>query len=173
MLKIGESSNFEDGDILGAFNRRRIGIVYADHIGDVGNAGGGKLVHRIYDSIPRRLRNAIYQYEFRRVSTNFVKRINLLTDEEEIIGKTPNAKGETMNVPVFLKMRLNHERHAIFGSPGEEVWYGGKTNTDETSVNNLWSIIEEHSSHRRKDYELWPVGNLDCRHHLQIKVDNI
>jgi len=172
MLKIGEGSNYEDGDVLHAFNRRRIGLVHAEHIGNITKAGGGKLVHRTYDSIARRLQNATYQYEFKRVSTNFVKRTNLWTGESKIIGKKVDEDGNAMDVPLFVKRRLNHKRHRIFGSPGKEIWFGGKSKLDATTVDSLWDQIEEHTPNLRKDHELWPVGNLDCKNHLQIKIDD-
>lgn len=172
MLKIGEGSNYEDGDILQSFNRRRIGLVHAEHIGHITKAGGGKLVHRSYDTIARRLREKIYQYEFKRVSTNFIKRTNLWTGESKIIGKKVDEDGDAMDVPLFISRRLKHDKHVIFGSPGKEVWYGGKRKIDSDNVDVLWDQIQEHTPYLRKDHELWPVGNIDCKNHLNIKVDD-
>lgn len=84
------------------------------------------------------------------------------------------TNGEAIHVPEFVDRRKKHERHALFGVPGFELWYGGRTDHSPTAMSVAWNAIETKTPRRRSEPEfaLWPLGRLDARHHLPIRTDD-
>ena len=206
-LKIGDSSGYEDGDIVEAFNRRRIRCVHAEHIchvKDAGTTNGGLRS----DGLAREFREACCQYRFERVSKREVQRVEIRTGDvqrfssldwvaegvlvphgvdfdslprrfneklgryERLYCSCENDAGEYIDVEEYLAHQLRHPQHAIFGAPGREVWYGGRTDTSNGRLDIVWRAIEAQSEHREADYTLWPIGREEAKHCLFISVDD-
>lgn len=175
-IKVGDQGvsdlQYRDGDIIAAFSDRRIGLVHASHLCDCRVFGFNSAGLRDRNTLAEKMLLRTRKYVFQRVSKTEVKRINLLTLEEDVFSSTPNANGEHMHVELFIARRKANARHSIFGAEGAEIWYGGKTTQDATTVDDIWSDIEQHSADRRVDHTLWPAGYQDIREHLIVRTDD-
>ena len=173
MLKIGNGSHYEDGDILCAFNDRRIQLVHAEHICHVKRAGtqnGSRL--RPNDSLARMFLERTRQYRFERFSRAEVKRVTIATGEEATFGPTANASGQYIHVQEHVDRMLRHPGHAVFGEPGRETWYGGRTVATVDVADAIWSEIEKRTGYGRADCKHWPAGPQELKSHLFLCVDD-
>ncbi len=115
VLKIGSrgtnlNRDYQDGDIMCAFNARRIRCVHAQHICHRKNAGGGVGVHRDNNHVARDWFELTRQYRFERVSRTEIHRVTLATLDEEIItGPEFNVSiaGGPSEFVAFLDLELN------------------------------------------------------------------
>lgn len=174
-LKVGAGAHYLDGDILCAFNSRRIRCTHAQHICHVKNAGGGKGVLRDNAHVARDYFEHTAQYRFERVSRTEIKTITLATLDEAIIDGTRkmiNGKMQHMDVPLYVALRLAYDGHRIFGSSGAEIWYGGNTDVSDAKLDLVWNAIETKTAFREVDFPLWPAGSKDLISHLFVTVDD-
>lgn len=83
------------------------------------------------------------------------------------------ASGGEMALDEFIRRRLKHTRHAIYGTPSNEIWYGGRTDYSQSAVDQVWDEIETHSPRQRTErvHTLWPFGRLDIRHMLAVRME--
>ena len=169
-LKIGAGSNYEDGDILCAFNNCRIRCAHAQHICklDGFNSNG----FRVPDCLADIFQQRTYQFKFERVSAKEIRRITLATMDEEILNDKLNAKGEAIDVPLYITYAIKHNKHRIFGTTGHEYWYGGNVNYSNDILTDIWHEIESKTSFREVDYPLWPAGKEDLKQHFGIRVND-
>ena len=166
ILKVGtvapDQKHYQDGDIVTAMSDVQIEYCHAEMICHVDKAGVNSVGLRDVDSLLHRYMAKTSRHKFIRLNSNEVKRINLLTNEEDIIG-------ETMDVAQFLRRRLKHGRHKIFGSEqGQEIWYGGNAPRDRDHSDVLWSEIEGHSDNLKADCCNWPFTPIEKRHFLPV-----
>ena len=162
-LKIGGTATYEDGDIVDAFNRRRIRHVHAQHICHVKH--GRSELSEVYRAKTR-------QFLFQRVSKLEVVRTNLLTLAGEILSDKPNAYGEYIDVPLFIARRLKHPRHGIFGPPGVERWYGGTTTATHAILDDVWAEIESRTENREQDFSRMDLSDEILREFLVLPTDD-
>ncbi len=172
VLKIGSDGGYEDGDVVDAFNGRRICWAHAEMICGIQAAGANEEGLRPLGSLAQVFREKVCRYRFERIGETKVRRVEIATGQEETFGPTPNARGEAIDVPSFLQRRLTSPRHAIFGAPGKEVWYGGRTVRRDAGLDELWQVIEARTTTRQADCTLWPAGRWDLRGHLFVGVDD-
>lgn len=161
-----DNTDYKDGDILCAFNDKRIKIVHAEHVCHYKRAGRnneGLIIpgHTCQDWFEN-----THQYKFERVSKTQVKRTNLFTKQIEIFGKPE------IDVELFIHRRRLKENHRIFGHGQREIWYGGKINLDEANIDKVWESITNKTGFLVADYNLWPMGRLDIKHHLAVRTQN-
>lgn len=169
---IGPDPAYQDGDILCAFNRRRTRHVHAEHLCHprlAQRASNGRIP---LDHVSRAWFEATHQYRFTRVSPTTVVRENLWTHEVDVIGATPNERGEYMDVGLYVRRRQQAAGFGLFGPEGAEIWYGGNTRADTPALDAAWSAIEQHTSLREADFPDWPIGAQELRSHLVIRVDD-
>lgn len=143
---------YQDGDIVCAFNDRRILCCHAEmhcHPRKAPRNGSGLI---LVGSLAHRWYERTAQYRFERVSATEVRRTVIATGESEIIGRTPNRNGEAMHVRAFVQRRKARPNHRLFGEDGAEVWYGGTTDVSMPAVAAVWDEIEQHSPLRRADH---------------------
>lgn len=178
-LKVGSVSvdprSYQDGDILCAFNRRHIRCVHAQHICHVKNAGGGRGAHRNPAHVAKDFFEHTHQYRFDRVSRTEIRRVTLADLTEVLIDGTPrriDGKMQHMDVERYIQHRLEHDRHKIFGAPGFEVWYGGRTDVSHAKLDLVWAAIEAKTPELEANYPRWPAGEQDLRSHLFVAVDD-
>lgn len=173
LLKIGDGSGFEDGDVLCAFNRRRTRCVHAQHICHVKSVGFNRDGCRPVDSLPFAFMERTHQFKFERVNSTQVVRTNLTTFSQDVLGPVANSEGERINVPEFIARRLQHANHAVFGTQGNEIWFGGNKDFSNPKLDLVWDAIQTRSAKRESDpeFQFWPMGRLDIRTHLAIRVD--
>ena len=100
-------------------------------------------------------------YKFERVNSNDVVRTNLITAEQTTLNTEPNVDGEYINVFQFLSRRLKSARHKIFGSSGNEIWYG-KSRSD-VDLDSIWNDIETHTGKLKDNHNSWNFTDLEKR----------
>jgi hypothetical protein len=175
LLKIGTDApdpRYQDGDIVCAFNRRRCRHLHANvlcHPRQAPRQSNGRIAA---DHISRAYLEAVHQYRFQRVSPTTVVRTNLWTGDTDVIGPTPNTQGEAMDVDAYVRRRQLAQGFGLFGAEGAEIWYGGRQRSDTTTLDAVWSAIEQHTPHREIDYADWPLGTEELKHFLAIRTDD-
>ena len=242
LLKIDDGSNYRDGDVIAAFNRRQIRRDHAErfcHVRDVAKTAEGL---RPINSLPRWFREYTHQYRTERVGKYYAERVEIATGiRTEVTGpeyniavgvhpqvlvtfpeigshrmfrKVPDSwvavlveadrhgvaeliianrrvTGLMLNgvetpvvrewngvdcadIPLFVERRLKHEKHAIFGLAGKEIWYGGRIDTSHERLDLVWSKISELTGRLESEpeFQLWPMQRLDLMHHLALPVDD-
>lgn len=172
LIKVGAGANFEDGDILCAFNRRRIRCCHAQHICHVRVAprNGGGLIRT--DAVARDWFEATHEYRFERVSPNELDRVTIATGERERLSDKPNAKGQAIDVRLFIVRRKRRPDNYLFGEDGAEIWYGGRIDVSHAKLDLVWQAIEAKSPHREndEDFQVWPAGIQELKSHLFVPV---
>jgi hypothetical protein len=174
-LKIGAGANYTDGDILCAFNSRRIRCVHAQHICHVKQAGGGIGGLRDNAHVARDWFEHTHQYRFERVSKTEIKRVTLASLKEVLLDDTPkliDGKMQHMEVEQYVNRRMFHNGHKMFGTKGAEVWYGGRTDVSDVKLSLVWNAIGTKTAFREVDFPFWPVGSQDLISHLFVTVDD-
>jgi len=169
VLKVGAGATYQDGDIVVALNRRRIRCVHAQHICHPVLAGFTRDGLRP-DGLAKQFRERTAEYRFTRVSHTEVQRLNLRTSVTDTLGRNPNARGEAIAVARFIARRVAHPRHCVFGTPGAEQWYGGRSFLTHPDLDVVWSDIETLSAFRESDHALWPVTRTERAHCLCVAV---
>jgi len=170
ILKIGTTGvdpDYQDGDILAAFNVQSIKRCHAEMICHYRNAGFTKDGLRPNTSLYKVWAEAVSQYRFERTGRQTFKRILIATETE-----VPLTGSEQMDVELFIKRRLLHPKHRICGTLGREVWYGGKETITPAALNTAWAAIETTTPLREVNHRLWPLGTQDKRSHLALAVDD-
>ena len=162
----------KDGDIICAFNNRRIKHVHAEMVCHKDKIGFNRDGLRDKDTLLEHYLKNTYQYKFQRINRTQIKRITLSDMSEEIIGPRPNAKGEAIDVPEFVKRRIRHGKHLIFGSPGSEFWYGGRTIATNSQLDKVWTEIELKTPLREINHRLWPLTSGEKRGWFSITTDD-
>lgn len=176
LIKIGShgsglDEHYRDGDIVCAFSQRRIRSTHAQHICDHRKFGfNGDGLRPV--SIAEKYLDATRKYKFVRVSKYEVVRYELGTLFEETFSKTPNAKGEQIDVPLYISRRIKDGKHKIFGTKGAEYWYGGPTKNDNVTLDSVWLMIETDTANREADHALWPLTSREKKGFLAIGVDD-
>lgn len=175
-------TGYKDGDIVCAFNQRRIRCVHAEHICHIKNTsfnGDGLNV----EGVARKFQEFIYQYKIERVSKTEIKRIELSSMKEEILSNIPDAKGQAIDVPYFIFRRLNkfdlitetiipNLRHRIFGTKGNEFWYGGRVDVSNIVLDNVWNMIEIDTPNLESNFTLWPLTDTEKKEFLGLKIND-
>lgn len=156
LLMVGDGAGYQDGDILCAYNSRRIALVHAQHI-----CASGALLEKLLERS--------YRYRFQRTGEFTLERIDLRTSETVEYSNKPDSEGQHIDVPLFISRRKRQPNHKIFGAPGSEYWFGGEWQPDTDAI---WNEIENRSAHRRANYTLWPLGEQEKRSHLALAVDD-
>jgi hypothetical protein len=120
--------------------------------------------------------STVSQYKFERVSRTEVKRILLSDMSEEVLSNTPNGNGERIDVKAYVERRIAHAKRsnaggkALFGTPGREVWYGGRTDVSRPNLTTVWAEIERVTPNRQRDFTSYP--NLNRKKHLVLQTDD-
>ncbi len=179
VIKVGSVSadptRSQDGDILAAFNRRRIRCVHAQQICHVMLAGGGVGVARDKDHVARDWFEHTHKYKFERLSLTEIKRITLTDMSEVTVDGTPkliDGRRQHMDVELYLRRRLAHARHKIFDVDGVLTWYGGTTDVSHGAMDLVWTAIEAKTANLEADFPLWPAGSQDLISYLFVTVDD-
>lgn len=175
LLKVGTDApdpRYQDGDIVCAFNRRRTRHCHAEVICNRRGAGFTSQGLRPSGSLAERYYQRTHQFKFERVSPTTVVRTNLWTGEVDVIGPVPNDKGEQIDVAGYIARRRLSPGHKLFGVEGGEVWYGGQQRFDTPTLDLVWTDIETHSPLREVDHADWPLGLMEFRTHLAIRVND-
>lgn len=176
-LKVGDRSadpaDYKDGDILAVWPRRFIRCVHAQHICHprIAARNGGGLIP--LTEVARDWYERTHQYRFERVSATEVRRTDLDTLEEDVLSGTQNADGEAMDVALFIQRRKQRLDNYLFGTPGAEVWYGGRQEHSHAKLDQVWNAIETKTAHREQNFSDWPAGVQDVKSHLLLRMNDM
>jgi hypothetical protein len=177
IIKIGDSEgalDFKDGDVIHAFNDKRIQARHAESIIREKHRQDGRAGVRLpEDHLLKTYYEETHEFKFERLDEKVVRRTNLWTGVTETFSDIPNKNGKQMDVPLFIKRRLRHERHSIFGSNGSEFWYGGRVRYRQSDVDDLWTEIEAKTSFLKSDHTQWPFTDNELKAHLAITVSDM
>lgn len=152
----GRADRYRRGDVVCAMNRRRIRATHAEHLCHPSKAARSASGLILPGQLSEHWYARTHRYRFDRVSQTEVLRTDLALGSADVLGPTPNASGESMDVPMFLARRLRQEGSPIFGQPGRESWYGVALPLDHVRLDLVWAAIEEHSDRREADHQEWP-----------------
>jgi hypothetical protein len=159
-------SSYKDGDVVQAFSNEKILLANARVICSPENSPLDSTTGlRENDGLLEKFMENISLYRFIRQNSTDVKRINLSTAAESIVGKDPNEDGEFIDVHAYLTNKLRNPKHLVFGSAGSEVWYGSQKSPD---LDVLWNEIESHTDFLKQDYYSWPFSETEKRHFLPL-----
>lgn len=177
MLRIDDSADGlrESGDILFAPNNRLISWTHAQHICDRRTARrrGRRLLR---GTLAEALYEETHQYRFTRVG-NSVERETLATGHVDVFSATPievDGRMQSIDVDEFVRRAVRHPNNKMFGSPGAEVWYGGRVEAPSAVLARLWDRIEGDSPHRRdaRRFKHWPFSDIELRGWLVLPTDD-
>ncbi len=179
LLKIGDEAGFEDGDVLHAFNDRRICQVHTEHI--CCPKGRPDLNPRtrsgflIRGTLTEELCAQMFRHCFERVSASTVKRTDLVTLDEVLFDGRPrlvDGRVQAMDVDLFLRNRLLAANHGIFGDERKAVWYGTSRTPDIYALGKVWDRIEADTKLRRSDHTQFPFVERTRSLHLPISFED-
>lgn len=160
------STSYKDGDIVQAFALNEIYYHHAQHKCHVKNFDFTTDGMRVADPLLVKFLEKTNTYKFERMNSNDVKRINLITSEEDIINTIPNDNGEKINVYQYVSRRIKNKHHLIFRSNGLEYWYG--KHRSDIDVDSIWNDIETHTSFLQSDHVHFPLSGIEKRAFLPI-----
>lgn len=178
LVKVGKTAGYEDGDCLCAFNDRRIRFVHAQHICNHEWERFTSDGLRRTGGLAMRWLDRVRQYRFERVNRTQALRVETDSTVSVIRSEVVSFGNQLED---FIKRRVSHPNHDVFGVAGREIWYGGNHAMDINTTNLLWADIQNQSAHDDtegpcdycgQDHTLWPLGRLDLRDHLPVRVVN-
>lgn len=166
---VGPDPAYQDGDIVIAQNRRRVRHIHADELCHPRLAERGAGARISLDSLARRMNDELYQYRNERIGPLTIARYNLFAGGDPDIITAPD-----IDVPAFVARRLavGPTQQKIFGAEGAEVWYGGHMRLTNADLDRVWAKIEEHSAHRESNFGDRPLGPVEARTMLAVRVDD-
>lgn len=175
---------YQDGDIISAYNKRRIENKHVSEICHPWNFGFNSDGNRPDTTLAKWVCDRTYRSRFERVSQHEVRKIDLVTGKEVgIFGHLrKNPAERTIYVQQYItlgkKILVNGEwlpfaGHKIFGPEGSEFWYGGKISPDRAKLDVLWPEIELVTGKMRADHQLYPHSEKEKKHFLILPVDEM
>tara|TARA_A100001201_G_scaffold34409_1_gene36628 strand:+ start:225 stop:1049 length:825 start_codon:yes stop_codon:yes gene_type:complete len=163
------STSYKDGDIVQAFTLDEIYFHHAQNKCNVKNFGFETDGSRTPDPLLIKFLERTKTYKFERVNSNYVKRTNLITSEEAILGKTANENGERIDPYQYITRRLKNKNHLIFrAANGFAYWYG--ESRSDIDIDAVWSDIETHSDHLKSEHTKFPFSDVEKRAFLAINT---
>jgi len=163
----GPQTSYRDGDVVQTFSLDRILLCHAQGICNVNNFTMNLVTGlRESNSLLMKYLELSNIYKFERINSNDIRRTNISTGEETILNTTPNDEGEYINAYQYISRRLKSPKHCIFGSSGNEIWYGkSKPSID---LDSLWNEIETHTDNLKEDNTSWGFSPAEKRMFLAI-----
>lgn len=172
IVKINSSTgdkSYKDGDVVQTFSNKQIQLSHAEMICNVNNFQLDPVTGlRTDDTLLMKFLEKVNLYKFERVSSNDVKRINLITGEEDILNTAPNGDGEKIDAHSYITRRLRNNRHKIFGIAGNEIWYG--KSRQDIDIDSIWNDIETHSSKLKANHNSWNFTDLEKKKFVCINT---
>lgn len=102
------------------------------------------------------------QWMNRRVSRTEVIRRCIVTGEEARYGP------ESISLDSYLRQRVRHHSHQIFGVPGAEYWFSGPSTHQFVDV--IWDSISSATGLSRSDHGRYPLTPVELRRFLAIGI---
>jgi len=102
-------TSYKDGDIIQAFTLDEIYYHHAQIKCNVRNFGFETDGSRTPDPLLINFLERTKTYKFERINSNYIRRTNLITNEERIIGKTPNEHGQSIDPYRYITKQLKND----------------------------------------------------------------
>ena len=67
---------------------------------------------------------------------------------------------------------MKKANHKIFGTPGSEYWYSGKTRATLTELNDVWDEIESKTDYRKTNHTEWPFTEKEKKKYAILMVED-
>ena len=181
-LKIAAGSGYEDGDVLCAFNRRRIRCTHAQHLCFI--KSGDRLSDMDADGImpvdhvSQDWHEATHEYRFERLSQTEAQIVRLADNAvirfesgKPFIGF--DGTTQQMDIEAFVARKRKAQQFPVFGKLGQELWYGGRIDVSDKALDTVWTAIERKTGRREAEstFQFWPAGVQELKSHLFIPVD--
>lgn len=194
ILRSNPTGEYGDGDILCAINRRMIMSKHAEHL--CFRRGLDRRLLELTNhgllamgGVGRAMLETVKEFRFNRVGKNAftITRLadmtvtDILPGDGSLYHNPLKDKWLTMNLKIFLNRRLKVLRAPggnglpIFGVPGAEFWYGGKTDTTRAKVALVWDAIEAKTGKLRGTSEFRRMPGIEhgtLRNNTVIEVDD-
>lgn len=173
-LIVGPHATYEDGDVKSAVPWVRVRRFTAEGLCHPKNAPKTGNV-RDFTHHSRRFLEMVKEFKLERTGPS-TGRITRLSDAATIdfTTNTPfvDFRGKTVQMDLngYIKSRLNHDRHRVFGALDAEVLYGGRTAADDAVLDDAWAMIEAETGIMELDLQEAPFSN--HRKYLTITVNN-
>lgn len=176
----GELS-YKDGDVLVVKNRPQIRAANAQTLSRWWKEGFTNDGLRP-DGLAKAVQNKTYEFRFERVANDLVNKIR--TADDVLIatygspgsvgpGPEPHNPDGHMYVDEFVRRRIKHHRHRIFGVAGSEIWYGGSENWISTdNLDFCWNEIETRTPELESNHPDWPATPIEKRTFLCARISN-
>ena len=161
-------TSYKDGDIVQAFTLDEIYYHHAQNKCNVINFSFTTDGARTADPLLIKFLERTKTYKFERLNSNDVRRTNLITNQQDILSKTPNQDGERINVYKYISRRLKSKNHAIFKTNGLEYWYTKERN--DIDIDAVWNDIETHTNFLQSDHANFPFSDVEKRHFIAINT---
>lgn len=168
----GVQTAYQDGDILDSFSESRTDACHIEMICSKLNFGMNSSGFREPGTLFEKYLSKTRTYKFIRLNGSQVKRINLITLEEDVLSPTKNENNESINPYEYLSRRVKSPNHEIFmTAQGKAVWYGRGLNIidNEALRADLWNDIETDTDKLRINHTNWPSSPREICRHLVIK----
>lgn len=169
LIKIDDSPTYKDGDILHAYTDNHILIKAAERLCHPWKATPNEHGLLNLETKEQDFFELTHQYKFIR-SGSQVTRIELSTLQEEDVS-------DQMDVTLYISRRIQNlapngaAKKALFGTPGNEIWYGGTFDTTKASV--VWDMLEQKTAEIRTNYKNYPWDLQILREYLVVPIDPI
>lgn len=149
--------------------------IHAEHACHLKKCGFLPTGRRPIGSLPWHKWELTTQCTFARISKTEVMRYEKATGETEIFGPLPKwalhngrMRWQNIHAEEYIRARLRHHRHRIFGIPGKEIWHGGRKDFSEKTLLNLWDRITYLTGQVCPTH--CPAGRLDFKRHLVLPL---
>jgi len=164
---------FQDGDIIHAFNDRRILQCHADHI--CWPRVNGLKVGGFLKNQPLLEKFLAHIYEFKFMRTGMVHGKGIALRDIPLMGLSKDDEidiSKTTDVKLYVFRRLRAGKKPLFGTPGREVWYGGHHDLSRPCMDKIWDDIENDTSKVRSNHTKWARDNTTLYNHLSVSVSD-
>ena len=164
-----DESTYQDGDIIETFTDLTISNRHVQTICHPKNFPLNTFGLRDRNTLLEKYMAAVSEFQFTRLNSNDVQRLNLITGDVDVVNTIPNANNEYIYVDKFLGDRVKSPRHRIFGtSHGNEVWYTGHRKFTHEVCDIVWNDVETHTDNLKSNHEHWPFTETEKRHFLAL-----
>lgn len=166
LLAIKDFGGFEDGDIIHAWNDDQVLMHHANKICYPNKEAVDENGLRPLNTKFQKYLENTHQYKFERDGLE-VTRTNLFTQESEVVD---TDAVEWMARRLATNLKPTNSTKPIFGTPGNEVWYGGKF--DVTKASDVWDMLEK-EGYDRTNYKDRPLFDKELTNFLVVPIQDV
>ena len=154
---VGPDPLYQDGDVIDAFNNRRIKQIHAEVVCSYANPPRNRDGNGVEASLSDFMHTKVFTHRFDPISSSQAMRTRLFDGFQD---------------RVSLK-EAHVNKHTIkFGLEPNVYWYGGQQLFTDVALDLVWDEIEAKTPLLRSNFTLAPLGTQDLKSHLALSVDD-